>query len=214
MSDVAYWFDLDGTLVEYNRSFAAMLEATLDAEVPDTVHETFSREVFVALESFESAPFRTAFATLAGDHDLEIDPDAAAATFREVELDSTRPVTGARTTLERASEHGRVGVITNGDGDLQRAKLERHELMGHLDAVVISNEVGVRKPDRAIFETATDRLSAPVHIYVGDRYEDDIAPAQAAGFVPVHVRHDDAPAVSLAGLTALARLLGASGEAT
>lgn len=214
MTDVAYWFDLDGTLVEYTRSFAAMLEATLDAELSDSVHETFSREVFVALESFETNPFRAAFAALAADHDLAVEPEAAAETFREVELASTRPVSGARTALECAGEHGGVGVITNGDGELQRAKLERHELTGLLDAVVVSTEVGARKPDRAIFEAAADRLPAAVQVYVGDRYEDDVAPAAAAGFVPVHVRHDEGPAVSLAGLAAFAKLLGGSSEAT
>lgn len=214
MSGVAYWFDLDGTLVEYDRPFADLLEDAIGETLPEAVHDTFGREVFVALDTFDEAPFRSAFEAVASAHDLQLDPAEAAATFRERELEATRPMPGAEAALRRAGELGAVGVLTNGDGALQRAKLDDHGLDALVDAVVVSNEVGHRKPEAAIFDVAADRLPADVHVYVGDSYEDDIAPASEAGFVPVHVRHDQGPAVSLASLAPLVSLLGDASEAT
>ncbi|MFP4589839.1 MAG: HAD family hydrolase [Halobacteriales archaeon] len=214
MSDAAYWFDLDGTLLEYAVPFERLLIDTLGTDPPAPVHGTFSREVFVALESFADAPFEAAFEALVEEHGLELDPTGSAAAFRERELAATRPIPGAEAALRRAGDLGAVGILTNGDGDLQRAKLRRHGLDALVDEVVVSNEVGARKPDPAIFEVAAGRLPAAVRVYIGDTYEEDVQPAADAGFLAVHVRHDDGPAVSLGQLAALAPLLGDAGEAS
>jgi len=99
---------------------------------------------------------------------------------------------------------------------MQRRKLEEHGLDDLADAVVISNEVGVRKPNPQIFETAKERLPAESYLYVGDTFEEDIAPAREAGFETVYIGDDrpDAP-VSARRTAALASLLlPLVGEAT
>lgn len=208
----AYWFDLDGTLVTLEGGFDRLLEACLGAKQPNAVHETFREALFVAFETFDDAPFEVGFSAVADAHDLAIDPTAAAASFRERELAATTPVTGATVILEAAGELGPVGILTNGDGDLQRAKLERHGLDRHVDAVIVSDEVGVRKPDVGIFEHARSALSAEHHVYVGDSYEEDVAGARNAGFEAVHVRNDDGPPVSLDSLASLGLFLPAPGD--
>jgi len=91
---------------------------------------------------------------------------------------------------------------------MQRRKLEEHGLDDLADAVVISNEVGVRKPNPQIFETAKERLPAESYLYVGDTFEEDIAPAREGGFETVYIGDDrpDAP-VSARRTAALASLL-------
>ena len=56
-----------------------------------------------------------------------------------------------------------------------------------MDGVVVSNELGSRKPSTDIFEEAKKRLPAETAIYVGDTFEKDIVPARSAGFDTVYV---------------------------
>jgi HAD superfamily hydrolase (TIGR01549 family) len=54
----------------------------------------------------------------------------------------------------------RTGIVTNGMTDNQRGKIERTGLHRLVDAWCISDEVGIRKPDRRIFELAVRRCGA------------------------------------------------------
>lgn len=206
---VAYWFDLDGTLCAYEEPFEAMLEACLGGERPSAVHETFRRAVFIALEGFDEAPYERGFEAIAVEHGVGLDPAVAAAEFRERELAATVLVPGARAVVGALAERAPVGILTNGDGPMQRAKIERHGLDELVDAVVISNEVGVRKPATGIFDRARERLPADGHVHVGDAYEEDVVGAHDAGFAAIHVRNDDGPAASVDRLASLGVVLGA-----
>ena len=59
-----------------------------------------------------------------------------------------------------------------------------------VDAAVLSCEVGVKKPDRRIYEMAYARLDvAPERcLYIGDGQSDELAGAQRVGMVPVRIR--------------------------
>jgi putative hydrolase of the HAD superfamily len=98
----------------------------------------------------------------------------------------------ARPALELARARGqRVIVVSNWDVSLEEV-LSRVGLAAHLNAVVTSASVGVRKPAVAIFERALALAGARAHeaVHVGDSVEDDVAGAQAAGIEPVLVRRD------------------------
>jgi putative hydrolase of the HAD superfamily len=60
-------------------------------------------------------------------------------------------------TLERLRGGARLAVVSNWDVSLHDV-LERTGLRGLVDVVVISSELGVAKPDPAIFRAALDRL--------------------------------------------------------
>jgi HAD superfamily hydrolase (TIGR01509 family) len=59
-----------------------------------------------------------------------------------------------------------------------------------LDAVAASAEWGVHKPDPAFFARVCEEVGAPAErvAYVGDRVDNDVLPAKAAGMVAVHLR--------------------------
>ena len=61
--------------------------------------------------------------------------------------------------------------------------LEDYGIAPHLDVVVISEDVGFRKPDAAIFEVVLERLGieAVEALHVGDNLEADVAGAGRAG---------------------------------
>ncbi|BCJ32130.1 HAD family hydrolase [Actinocatenispora sera] len=87
-------------------------------------------------------------------------------------------------SLEQLRADGRtIGVITNGPGDAQRAKIDATGLARYLDLVVISGEVETAKPGREIFELALERAGAAAvaACHVGDSLATDVAGARAAG---------------------------------
>jgi putative hydrolase of the HAD superfamily len=85
-------------------------------------------------------------------------------------------------------EVARLAVVSNWDVSLHDV-LERTGLRRLVDAVVISAELGVAKPDPAIFRAALERLGADAAgaVHVGDSLEADVAGARAAGLEAVLV---------------------------
>jgi HAD superfamily hydrolase (TIGR01662 family) len=82
----------------------------------------------------------------------------------------------------------RVGIVGN-----QTEALERWAREAALPADIISSSasLGVRKPDPRFFEEIVRLAGAaqPADVaYVGDRVDNDVLPALAAGLVAVHVR--------------------------
>ncbi len=81
-----------------------------------------------------------------------------------------------------------TGVVSNFDQRLP-AILEGLGLAALLDCVVLPGEVGVAKPDPAIFARALARLGvrAEAAVFVGDRADEDLAGARAAGLRAIDV---------------------------
>jgi HAD superfamily hydrolase (TIGR01509 family) len=106
---------------------------------------------------------------------------------------SYRLVPDVRSVLEEARSTGwRIAVVTNGPTTVQTHKLRSSGIDGLVDAVCISEEVGVRKPDPVIFRTAAARAGATLDgaWMVGDNLDADIAGARAVGARTVWVRRD------------------------
>ena len=80
-----------------------------------------------------------------------------------------------------------VGIVGN-----QTEALEAWARDAALPADVISSSasLGVRKPDPVFFEKVVELMGCPAGevAYVGDRVDNDVLPAAAAGLVSVHVR--------------------------
>ena len=84
-----------------------------------------------------------------------------------------------------------VGVVTNGGGFEQRAKVRSTGVDGLVDAVVVSGEFGASKPDPAIFERALSLIGADASetLFVGDNPSADIGGAKGVGMRAAWMRH-------------------------
>ena len=93
------------------------------------------------------------------------------------------PIEGAVPLVKEISKIRPVAVVSNGLPDVQYKKLEAIGLNEVFACVVLSEEIGIRKPDLRIFYHATDLLHVqPLEcLYVGDSYATDIVGAKAAG---------------------------------
>ena len=78
----------------------------------------------------------------------------------------------------------RIGIVTNGGSHSQNAKITNSGLGPHVDAIVISEEIGVKKPDPAIYREITSRLEIdPAQSwFVGDDPVADVVGPSSAGF--------------------------------
>jgi HAD superfamily hydrolase (TIGR01662 family) len=90
--------------------------------------------------------------------------------------------------LRRVGQLGlRVGIVGN-----QSETLETWARESALPADVIASSasLGVRKPELAFFRRVVELMSCePAEVaYVGDRVDNDVLPAAAAGLVAIHVR--------------------------
>ncbi len=137
-------------------------------------------------------------------HELGVaDPGVAAgpgAALGEASLGShVLALDGAVDTLARlASEGVRTALICDTGftpGRIIRVLLERVGLLEHLEVCIFSDEIGVPKPHRRMFEAALEPLeSRPEEaVHVGDLRRTDIAGAREAGMRAVRLRwhYDD-----------------------
>ncbi len=95
----------------------------------------------------------------------------------------------ARAVLAELSASHRLALVTNGASCLQREKLDASGLAEYFSAVVVSGEVGVGKPDPAIFRHALDELGCEAGhaVMVGDSLTRDVRGALDAGLRAVWV---------------------------
>lgn len=94
-------------------------------------------------------------------------------------------------TLQACRQMGlRLGVITNGRTDVQYRKIDLLGLRDYFDAIVISGEVGLSKPDPQIYKLALERLDVGSDqcIIVGDHPRNDMWGAAQAGIQGIWLR--------------------------
>ncbi len=118
----------------------------------------------------------------AGSGDLS-PADALAARFLAARRHSHRLFPDAIRVLTRLGSHLPLVLLTNGASSLQREKVEAVGLAPYFAKIVVSGEVGIGKPDPAVFEHALGRLGVrPAEaVIVGDSLSRDVAGGAAAG---------------------------------
>ena len=90
--------------------------------------------------------------------------------------------------LEELKLKYNMHIITNGFKEVQRRKLEKSKLIHYFKTVTISEDVGVKKPDKLIFEHAIISAKAKIEnsIMIGDNYHADILGASALGMRAIY----------------------------
>lgn len=82
------------------------------------------------------------------------------------------------------------GIVTNGGSEMQWAKVRASGAGGFTDAVVVSGDLGIHKPDPRIFAQALSKIDskADTTLFVGDNPEADIAGASGVGMQTAWMR--------------------------
>jgi len=86
-------------------------------------------------------------------------------------------------------------IISNGFKEVQYYKFEHSGLAKYLTHTLVSEEVGINKPQPEIFRIALERngITADEALMIGDSYSSDIAGAKAAGIDQMWIKGDGIP---------------------
>lgn len=168
------FFDVGSTLVDeteaYNHRIREMIEGT-----------------DITFEQFDEQRIRFAKQGLNGDSEAI---KHFGLTKTPWHSEDEVPYADAKETLACLCERGyRLGIIANqAFGTAER--LREWGLLDYFDVIATSAELGVAKPDMAIFERAFAMAGckAEESAMVGDRLDNDIVPAKALGMKTVWIR--------------------------
>jgi len=102
-------------------------------------------------------------------------------------------VPGAMELLAYLRDKGyKIGVLSNGFCEVQHNKLRSAGIDGMIDLVVLSDDIGVNKPDRRIFDHAVRMAGTQPgqSLMIGDNPDTDIAGAVRAGWHAIYFNRD------------------------
>lgn len=191
-------FDLDGTLIEYNRSPSEVLEASfrrVGVERLFPVEAYYNRFEEFATQTDSMAELRLeCFAELAQErgHDPSIGRTVAEAFDVERDQANVAFLPDVPDVLDRLRESYSLGIVTNGAKDAQQAKIEAVGLDSWMDTIVIAGQEIPPKPAAESIQYALRELDTRPEdaIFVGNSLERDVGAATAAGVPSVWVPAD------------------------
>lgn len=93
----------------------------------------------------------------------------------------------------------RIGVLSNAPDDLRDRFLSNLPVEVEWDAIVVSGEIGMRKPDPGIFHHAAEEIGvSPEHCFFIDDLEENVLGAQAIGMSGFHFTRNNYRALRIA----------------
>lgn len=192
--------DNDNTLMDFDAAERQALHLTLrthglpDDEATCALYHEINDACWKALERGETTTaklkkerFRLLMAQLGHDDDRYLD---LAVFFAEHLGDYADLLPGALHLLEALHGRMKIVLVSNGISRTQRRRLGISPITQYLDGIIISEEVGVGKPDPRMLELAlesvgcTDKSRA---VFFGDSPTADIAAACAAGVDSIYL---------------------------
>ncbi len=134
-----------------------------------------------------SERFRVAFEECSISFPDETFPAKFNNDYLETIVQCDKIVDGAKELLEHLNRRGKVYVLSNGFKNLQYRKLVSGGLDGYISKLVLSDDIGVTKPDRRLFDYALEVVGgqADSTVMIGDNYDADILGAFNAGWKTV-----------------------------
>ncbi len=187
------FFDADGTLFNYERAEISALAksfARFDVTASPAYLEAY-REInsglWRALERGEITPEALKvrrFELLFEKVQLMLPAEAFSTVYLEQLATCSELMDGAEALLERLHRKYRIAILTNGLKSVQRPRLANSAIRDRIDALIISEEIGAAKPDRAFFDAAFAAAGYPQKaevLMIGDNLSSDILGATQYG---------------------------------
>lgn len=198
------FFDFDNTLVDFTGAAKAALWQSFSDygySCNDKIYQIYRQLNHRAWVAFEQGQitaerlrvqrFEDLFAAL--NYSPTTPSDFSQYFLQQLVLKST-VYTGVSELLQQLRPHYTLGIITNGLKEVQRPRLARLQLTELFDVVVVSDEIGVAKPDTAFFDYAYQQLPTAIPkneiLVIGDNQQSDILGANNYGLDSCWISHD------------------------
>jgi YjjG family noncanonical pyrimidine nucleotidase len=180
-------FDADGTLFDFHRGETVALQST--SEKHGFSYSSHLHDVYAAISAelwgrFERGEMPLEqlrvmrFECLFTDLGIDVDPELFNDDFMAILGRQTQLLNGAEDVVRDLSSRFRLLLATNGIAVVQRARFSRSSIRRYFEDVVISDEIGVAKPQPAYMDEAFSRMGDPPKsevLMIGDSLSSDIA---------------------------------------
>ncbi len=186
-------FDADGTLFDFRSGEkVALMETTRshDLSYSAEIHQTYAGISAGLWRKFENGEISSEELRIARFKDLfdelgiDLDPVQFNLSFMRALGQQTQLLPGAEDLVKRLSTKHRLLLATNGIAIVQRSRFSQSSIRGFFEDVVISDEIGVAKPQVAFMVEAFSRMGNPSKsevLMIGDSLSSDIAGGAAFG---------------------------------
>lgn len=182
----AVLFDLDNTLHDRDAGLAAFVawqHRALGLDALGVSAEAWARR-FIELDAKGKVWKDVVYDRLRTEFAIPHDPEFLLSQYVEGFARNVVPFPNLRSALASIRAEGwKIGIVTNGRGPFQRSTLGALGVAHLFDAVVVSEECGLRKPQREIFELALEACggSSDGSWFIGDDLNADVRGAEGAG---------------------------------
>ena len=179
-------FDVDSTLFDYDKAEEEALREScnqLNIEYDTGVLEVYKRINDKIWSDFERGMITPKqikvrrFPMLFEKLNIDSDPKAFNKIFLNNLSEGLHLIEGAEEVLKVLNEKYKIALITNGLKDVQRPRITKSAVFKFISQIIISEEVGVSKPDEKIFDIAFQRMNYPDRqevLMIGDNLTSDI----------------------------------------
>ena len=180
------FFDADGTLFDYDAGERAALRGAFEAcDLPfSPAVEPRYREINARIwreyelgEITQSRLKTERFDRLFSDIGVTGDAAIVSRHYLEMLAAQTTLLDGAESVVRELAATTELLLITNGLAEVQQPRFAASSIRGFFTEIVISGEIGLAKPDPAIFDHAFERIGRPPKeqvLMVGDNLGSDI----------------------------------------
>lgn len=180
-------FDLDGTLLDRDRSVASFIEVQYDRFLGKLGHIPKEQYVqrFIELDARGYRWKDLVYQQLIEEFGITgISWEIMLADYVSQFKEHCMGFPGLEEMLQNLERSGiQLAIITNGPGQLQMDSIRALGIEGYFSVILVSGIENVSKPDPRIFEKALEALGVKAQeaVYIGDHPENDVAAAKAVG---------------------------------
>lgn len=209
MNYKAIIFDLDDTLIDFQTAQSRGLNFIYHhffafCELADftQAYELINRRLWDAVGDGQMLPREVGierFRALSNYLGVNIDFEYVAATYELKISETVEWMPGAKACIKQLSQYYRLGMVTNGLQAAQQRKLSHMDVSDSFHSVVISEELGVAKPDPYVFKYILRKMEClpEACLMVGDSLSSDYQGAMNVGmdFCWFNPSHQDLPSI-------------------
>lgn len=164
-------FDLDGTLLKFTRDYDDVLRETFIETVGHSKQkwiDEYNELFFDNFDDLNERPYHKSFSQLGIDYPSRVFVE----TLQEKEIEMCKVPKNCKKVLDRLAEEYKIGILTNGVVEWQKAKLKNHNMYKYFDDVIISYETGYHKPNLNVYKYVEDKLPVDSYTMISDSYGD------------------------------------------
>ena len=181
--------DIDDTIFDFqqgNRNAVNELMAELGLSSPTVFDEyqAINHACWQALERGEMTQeilHVERFRRFLASKNRSDNPKAVADHFAELLGMQAIPFPYAESVVKELCAQRSVILLTNGITVIQKSRMDRTPIRDWIDGIIISQEVGVAKPDPRIFGIACGEMDKSEVLMIGDGIQSDVLGANNAG---------------------------------